>query len=588
MVSWQTEIINEFPTEPLQITVVADPDGLLTDEKVQKAVNKSGYEIIVFDDPVKFRLDFEIRFRSLFDKGDPGGVTPVIKTASANLNHLPYDLASMARKLTFSLGRIFPNLDHRVVSILAKPTLDKLFEVQSRENPDSLGEKSTKDFILKHCYKIIPEILTSPADLLSLLIKFHTAKQRMPAPLIERLVESLREDGLFLEWPLEIIIANSNDFFGFLQERWPIFLDNLSKGDGLLVDDPSIIRELKYTGPVTLPFDDDFVRPLMDNLFQDGYLEPVPRDDLDRLQIQWVKYGISFDESKESIRRWESLLEKARTTLPEADSSYQAWMNFAFSWAEMKIAFHDGPDRRNDFSEMYRTMQTEMDGQFAQWIDGRYPNLHNLPPTPPVMVHHVPRAMLREYESSPDSRLALVVIDGMSLDQWTIIKRLLQTKTRNLSFQEESVFAWIPTITSISRQALFSGRPPLFFSSSITRSDKDTFHWVNFWLEHGLSEQNVAFEKGVDGDLARVEDACSNSRTKVLGLVVNKLDKIMHGSVLGMSGMHQAVGHWMSQGFLDSLLHTLINYGFTVSSHLITAIQSQKDAASPKKVSSQM
>ena len=40
-------------------------------------------------------------------------------------------------------------------------------------------------------------------------------------------------------------------------------------------------------------------------------------------------------------------------------------------------------------------------------------------------------------------------------------------------FREQAVFAWIPSLTSVSRQAAFAGKAPIFFPNSIQTTDKE-------------------------------------------------------------------------------------------------------------------
>jgi hypothetical protein len=49
-----------------------------------------------------------------------------------------------------------------------------------------------------------------------------------------------------------------------------------------------------------------------------------------------------------------------------------------------------------------------------------------------------------------------------------------------------------------------------------------------------------------------------------VGLVVDKVDKIMHGMELGTAGMHNQVRQWASAGFITKLLDQLHNRGFSI------------------------
>jgi len=50
----------------------------------------------------------------------------------------------------------------------------------------------------------------------------------------------------------------------------------------------------------------------------------------------------------------------------------------------------------------------------------------------------------------------------------------------------------------------------------------------------------------------------------VLGLVIDKIDRIMHGMQLGSAGMHNQISQWVNEGFLYNLISLLIEKGFSI------------------------
>jgi hypothetical protein len=50
---------------------------------------------------------------------------------------------------------------------------------------------------------------------------------------------------------------------------------------------------------------------------------------------------------------------------------------------------------------------------------------------------------------------------------------------------------------------------------------------------------------------------------RVVGLVVDKVDRIMHGMELGTAGMHNQVRQWAMQGFMARFLDFLLDRGFS-------------------------
>ncbi|MXY83654.1 MAG: BREX-3 system phosphatase PglZ, partial [Gemmatimonadetes bacterium] len=211
------------------------------------------------------------------------------------------------------------------------------------------------------------------------------------------------------------------------------------------------------------------------------------------------------------------------------------------------------------------TLQARIDDALVSWLANRYAGLSNLPPVPPIMLHHVPRFLARHVNDAKEQKVAFVLVDGLSLDQWIVTRKELAKQRPEYRFREHAVFAWIPTITSVSRQAAFTGGPPIYFPDSIDTTNKEPALWTKFWAEQGLTPQEVGYAKGLgDGALDRVEELIAQPRTRVVGLVVDKVDRIMHGMELGTAGMHNQVRQWANQPFMANLIDLLLDNGFCV------------------------
>ena len=299
-------------------------------------------------------------------------------------------------------------------------------------------------------------------------------------------------------------------------------------------------------------------------MFLEGKLTPVEAKDIEVDAGSWVRSGIAtsgVDDDELRISRLFGLVEKE---LPTAEARYSDWTAFALKWAELSALVHCG--NSTEHQTRLREIGDALNTTFAGWLADHYSSLINLPPTNPAMLHHVPRRLARDIEDSGSSRAALIVVDGLALDQWVTIRQLLQKRDANLVMRESATFAWIPTLTSVSRQSIFSGKPPLYFPSSINSTNSEEKLWKQFWEGHGLSRLDVAYQRGLgDGDAAGVLDSAIHpGKTKVVGLVVDKVDKIMHGMQLGSAGMHNQIKQWCQGGFLAELVGQLLEYGYEV------------------------
>ena len=361
-------------------------------------------------------------------------------------------------------------------------------------------------------------------------------------------------------------------------------------------------------GPADLPFDHADVRVYIDNLFVEGMLRPVSHGSGHALRGEWATVGVRIDPEADRLRRLRRLVEAVRATIPESDAHHREWLSFAYRWAELGVLLSEtaavaradsnspttGPRAAQSDSDLPITgppaapadsgspiadlhaaqsdsnapiadLRTDVDRAFLAWIGRRYAGLYNQPPAPPVMVHHLPRFLARRLADDPRGKVALVVVDGLALDQWLVLRDALAVQRPALRFREGAAFAWAPTITSVSRQAIFAGTPPLHFPASILTTDREASRWTRFWADQGLAVRETGYARGLGDSLPEgVRELVPRPAMRALGLVVDKVDKIMHGMALGAAGMHNQVRQWAGEGFMAGLLDALLDGGFAV------------------------
>ncbi len=566
MKSWRDQILSEFTPQVARLALVADPDGLLLEEDVLEGIRERGFELIPFEDHVAFRYAYESKFRSRWDRGEETDLVVVLRSPSSDLDTLPYDLLQAGRKLSFSLSDLFPNLSYPVVAALDRADLDALFDAQAKHAPGQLGDNATKEFVLRHVFEIAPELIKQPSDLLRVLLRRHYRSRRFPTILDERFIQVLHQNVLFEDWPLEIIIPDAQAFFAFLQERWPVFLDSLTQREDDAVHENTADYGFEFAGPTLLPFGHDDVRIYIDNLFLEGLLRPVPHEHAETLAKTWVAYGIKVSPVENRCRRMEGLLDSIEKTLPTAEARHGEWLHFAYRWAELvTLELESDTSLPAEDQERLEALRPRIDSAITDWVVKRYSGLVTLPPAPPVMLHHIPRYLARSLGDDRRTKVAFLLVDGLSLEQWIILREVLGEQDSKLRFRENAVFAWIPTITSVSRQAAFAGKPPIYFPTSIHTTDKEPGLWTQFWVNQGLNANEVAYTKGLgDGDLDQVSELLIRPRLRVVGLVIDKVDRIMHGMELGAAGMLGQVRQWARQGFMLDLLGLLHDSGFQV------------------------
>ncbi len=560
--SWRNTILKEFVPNLSRLTLVSDPDCLLTEEKLAIELRNRGFDLIEFNDPIEFRYAYESKYRSIWDMGKQTDLVVILRLEDTKLAALPYDLLQIGRKLSFSLGDIFPHLSYPVIEQIDRSLLDLLFDAQKKSSPDRMGDNASKDFILRHVFGVAAELISTDVELMRFLLRLHYGKLAIPSILTDRLVEVLNNSGNFNDWALSKVVTDAEHFFAFVQERWPIFLNSLKQKGSIKENYQDYC--LKIQGPAILPFNHQDIRVYIDNLFVERNLTPVEFPDINTEKNSWILSGIQAAKSDDDDIRISRLFELVNTASLSMDSRYTEWIAFAMKWAELSSIIHTGAN--TEHRKSYDEKSQKINELFADWLKTHYASLINLPPSSPAMLHHVPRYLARYMEDKKCHKVALVVIDGLSLDQWITVRNIIRKQNKDLTLRESATFAWIPTLTSISRQAIFSGKPPFYFPSSINTTNSEEKLWKQFWQGYDFTKHDIAYIRSLgDGNAETVIESLINpAQTKIVGLVIDKVDKIMHGMQLGATGMHNQINQWCQGKYLISLLNYLISHDYEI------------------------
>jgi hypothetical protein len=566
MASWRDAILKEFTPEVSRLTLVADPDGLLAEEEVLAGIRERGFDLIPFEDPVAFRFVYESRYRARWDRGGKAELVVVLRAPPDALRALPFDLLQTGRQLSFSLDDLLPTFSGSIVRELDRGDLDALYHAQGQYGYQRLGANATKAAVLRHVFGIIPELIQEPAHLLRTLLRRHYRAFRVPRVLEEWLIQTLVSSGRFTEWPLAQTVTDREAFFAFLQERWPAFLDEMAGSQEATQERLAPGYGLQIPGPVQLPFDHPDIRIYVDNLFLEGHLRPVDHVRAPGWKDTWAAVGLRIDPRADRTRRFRRLFAAVEQHVPGEEARHREWLTFAMQWAKLlALRYSDELLPISDLAQPLEALHEQVEERFAQWMLQRYGGLYNQPATPPVMVHHLPRYLARRVAHQDAQKVAMVVMDGLAMDQWMVLRESLAESRPEFEFREEAVFAWVPTLTSISRQAIFAGTIPMYFAGSLLTTYREPDLWKQFWADEGLTPGTVGYDKGLgDGSLTAVEELASQPKVRVLGLVVDIVDRIMHGMTLGTRGMHNQVRQWTREGYLARLLDLLIQEGFDV------------------------
>jgi hypothetical protein len=563
MSQWIDRILKEFTPDLSRLWITADPDHVLLDGHILSELRSRGFEILPYEDSVVFRAEFEDRYRSAWDKEESGPFSSlVIHLRGSNVNELPWDYLRQARKVSLSLADLFPKLSYSVVRQMEAEYLERLFDAQNKHVTQPLGETSTKDFILTHIFQFSPHVISSSSDLWRELLRLRNREVILPSVLADRAEDILTDRAEFGSLPIKDLLLSKSAMLRLVQSAWVRYLIRC----GAVLPEREQVTNSDNTTDFDIPFDHPDVRVNIESMFLDGTLHPQTVRELPTGFPIWARIGVMKDPDEQRNLLAKSI-DGIEANLPTRSSGHRDWTQLARRLGEL-IAKFDLLDisRAESIKPSIQRLKRTADDQLRDWIANHYADLPSLPAIKgPVMVHHVPRFLAMRRDSG-EAKIALVVFDGMAIDQWTLIRDVLTEQKRDFIFEESACFAWLPTTTSVSRQALFSGLKPREFSDSIDTTAQDSLHWSRFWQDQGLRASEVVYRKGLrrKDQLVDLSTSLDGPMIKIAGIVVNTIDDFVHGAFLGKRAIANQIIDWVKSGFVEELFTLLLDRAFKV------------------------
>lgn len=527
----QSRLLNEIYNDKV---VIIDGDGLLSNEQIFNAIKQKGYDILKFEDPISFRFEYELKHRSLLNEGD-GHKLAII--TNRNPTQIPYDLYCGAQIVNCDLHRLLPNFDYDVVKSVPMDFLNELLELHEGNKNYKLNSQETIDLILEFIFKFNFTIHGATNEftkwmLSELLFTKKVGLFGLPPLFIDRITSQL--SPTLNKMPIRAILSDRGKLIEFFQEEWNKYVN------GIL--DRSI------------NFEDDDIRVYIRDLFAEGRLKPVTQTNPIELP-SWTAIGIQGPTSN-VMARLDLLMQSIERDISVPDMHSDDWLLVSHKLAEARVLIINHDVRNVEIESIISKCQK----CFESWLIDNYGSLFSLPYLPrPKIANQIAQFIRNE---SKKTRCALIVLDGMSIDDWLIIREKMSASQSNLTFSETELFALVPTTTSISRKAIFSGSIPAFLTNPDVSEDS---LWKKFWQSNADSKRDIASLFRINDTIpSDLYDAIADENNHIIGIVIVKIDDIIHGICVGMKGVYESLKIWMDESLLMKIINSLLNAGFRI------------------------
>ncbi|GAA0615060.1 BREX-3 system phosphatase PglZ [Virgibacillus siamensis] len=542
MLGWREAIIGKIQYQQTKLILVHDYDYLLSDEYILRKLGSHGFDIIRFDDSMTFRYLYEQQYRL-------NSSSPQLVIYTNEDIVFPYEFQKQALEVEMDLQHIFPKFSAQVIRQINREDFDALYTVH-KQYTGSSSDQETLEYIIKHLYKIPYDVMDSQVDLYKSLLSIHYNNIDLPLVVQNFLVHEWKHIPAYHKVPLEKIVESPTFFYHFMEQKWAEFVKEFIQVQQTQIKDTIEVYQ-------SHPLLDGDVRRLMNDLFMEGFLSKVKVSS--EFIPNWMRFGIEKDENEEDVEvKSHHLREKIDEYVQNA-TLYKDWQEISGLIGELKLTAILNDHHKVDIDNLMETVNKK----FMKWMITQFHTLTSLPPYPkPKLVHHIPHVIDKERKNS--EKVALLVLDGMNYSQWKMVQKYL--RGYQFLFEEQQVFAWVPTLTSVSRQAILSGNIPLTFSQTIHTTASEEKLWKSFWENQGVLKQYVAYQKSLGKEKYDRKNikALARKSTKVYGAVIDVIDQFTHHAVLGEKSITSDLKLWLETNYLVNLLDDLIDNGYTV------------------------
>jgi len=550
------DVLNLFPPHIHPLTLVSDPDRLLAGEAVMLELAQRGFQVIQENDPVLLRHRVEASRPFTTQQ-------PVIVITTGTLEDLPFDLYQPAYRLTITLHQYFPNLTYPILQTLSPDQVEKL---GSCSPPfETLSRQKTIDYLLREIFDADPIMLSQPPALIAWLNDYHQRQNPLPETLRSSLVERLKRYPEYCDWEINALIRDAKIFSDFVQQQWQTSVEQTFSG-----------KQIKEAGSgYHLTFGrDPQLQDLVPALVRQGTIQPIELHDKNGLPA-WTQPGVTLVDPR--LHRFTSLLEDIDNCLtimksdPQTQISWNGWKVFARDWAELcSLQVQTDLEVNQTQKETYRKLIRGVDKSFSAWLQINYASLGAQRLPKPHHVHHIPHYFAYLRNLGHIDRVVLLILDGLSLTDWQVIKSVWAKRNANWALKTETLLAQIPTITSISRYALISGLRPSDFASDLDHCAPEARAWELFWSREGIAESackliHLSYDRQIDQ-----QPELQDPRVSFWCLIDDTPDKLAHNATLGASDQQSILRLWLDPAHdqnsipIEKLIDLYLDRGYSI------------------------
>lgn len=444
--------------------------------------------------------------------------------------YLPYDVESAAHPVSWQLSGLFAGLDIAVLKEFPPRYYQRIYETYSavQGSLSRAGAAETLQLLVQWVWGVNLREVGGPDPAVALLILIYREGEGVPPPVEEQLRRQVELPGQ--------VWSGRQQFYRWLAAQWETYLGDRLNGEATLVN-----------------FGEPALKQCISDLFQEGVIRHCPRGArgaFDRLleSDPWLQVGISRDGGADFTKEVDDLVGKISTLLEEGPVE---WGKVGALWGRLSYLKDLERERIDGFDELDR----KINRRFARFVMEEYDQLfYRSYKEGPVTIDQV----MHYLGGRGGGKKALLCLDCMGYQEWFCIRDFLVKKGLDPErFLERPLYAALPTLTGVSRKALFSGIKP---NRELPAEHKGFLRHIEQNWPGGRDKQKQLFLNAPMQWQAVYEDC------DYVGIVFNLVDDVAHGSVhvKDKGVMQQTLLNLLSESELDRVIKRFLELGYQV------------------------
>ncbi len=281
-------------------------------------------------------------------------------------------------------------------------------------------------------------------------------------------------------------------------------------------------------------------------------VKDLPLSILDKLFIKKQLFSLS---KSETIKEIEKVSAGLKSKNPKFDlDEFIERINEGLTienidWHEITTHFGDAISQSigSEQFDLILVLIKEANEKFQEHIHSKYAQIKN---SNPIKRPQIVSKILDYIDfNHKQDEIALIVIDGLSFWQYALLKNRLPGNKK-----EDITFSWIPSITQLSRQAIFRGSSPIeSYKQNPTNESK---LWKDYWKSKNFNDFEIQYQH----DTINVSNI---NGIKRLGIVYKDLDDYMHSSK-DYNDLLKLTENWFGRSKIKETVQELLSKGFRV------------------------